>query len=285
MYFTDGVQLLEKLTKEQADPKDERWEIVHDLLYRGGLERSKFRFMERYSNGVLVFHLHGVLVDIHKMQRLVEFCATCEPWDEKRAGDSAWPCNDVPSMNCGNSGIQASMFVDVREEAQHPEKLMPAMRSIVRLQTLDECKRRFGNAIGNRALAKITPGDGRDFRGITGRIETKRELQSFGDLVGHGANPIPFDKIEKHMIERRPELVEDFASNHGEFNRRVLDGLQCWYAIRLSDYSVRLTAAVFGDAIFQGLTLLQCPEDFCLSGLPTSSHTESIAGSGILEHK
>jgi hypothetical protein len=260
--FADGVKLLKELTKGGADAEDPRWQLVYDILYRGGLERSKFRFVERYLNDIIVFHFHGTLVNLGRMDRLIEFCATLEHGHDSGTTKSSFSTYCVPSRNAGNSGIQMSMLVDVREYAQHPEKFMPVVPSIVRLQPLNECKCLMGNTVWDDAFSEKASRDGRSSMGISGGIQGQREHNPVSHLVGDGAIPVPLDKIEKNVVERRPELIDDFASEYGNLDRGLLGDLQCWCTLRLGDFSIRVSAAIFGNALFDRLILFHCPNDF-----------------------
>lgn len=261
MSFADGVKLLKELTKEGADAEDPRWQRVYDILYRGGLERSKFRFVERYLNDIIVFHFHGKVVNLGRMDRLIEFCATLEHRHDSGATQPPFSLYRVPSCDGSNGGIQMSMLVDVREYVQHPEECMPVVRSIVRLQPLNECKCLIGNT-SRDAFSERASRDGRSSLGIARGVKGQRELNVLSHFVGDGSIPVPLDKIEKNVVERRPELIDDFASEYGNLDRGLLGDLQCWCTLRLGNFSIRVSAAIFGNALFDRLELFHCPNDF-----------------------
>jgi hypothetical protein len=263
--YADGVKLAQELVEKRADAEDPRWHIVHDVLYRGALERSKLRFIERYLNNVLILHLHGNLLYIDRMHRLIEFCAVCEHGSDYGTANSPFAVNDMLSGDCRNGRVQMSMLVDIRKYAQHPNEPMPIIPSVIWLQSLNDCKCFIRNAARDDLLAEVRSGNGRDLCGVSRRIKTQGEFDYSGDIFGDGATPVPLDKIEKDVIKCRPEMVDDFASNHRYLDGRGLCDLQCRIAIRMDDFSIRLAASVSGNAVFESLVLTHCSNDFCMS--------------------
>lgn len=262
MSFADGVRLYQELLEVRADVEDPRWEMVNNILYQGGLERSKLRFIERYLNNVLIVHFHGTLVYIDGVKRLVDFCATLEHGLDDRTAQPVLGFYRMPSGDGGDNRVQMSMLVDVREYAQHPEKLMPVVHSVIRLQSLNECECSIGYASRDNGFSERRSRDGRSPVGIAGGIEAQGKHKFFSRAIGNWSAPIPLDKIEKDVVERRPELIDDFASEYGNFDRRLLGDLQFWCALRLGDYGVRISATVFGNGILDRLVLFHCSKDF-----------------------
>ena len=258
-----------------ADAKDERWQTVNDLLYQGCLRRSKFRFVERYIHNVLILHLHCLmLVNSSKvMDRFIKFCAVLEH-DRGNATGKAFGSDDgVPSVDDCNSGLKVAVLVDVRENREHPHQVMEPLKTIVRLQTLDECICVNGNPVGQIERSKR---NGRDTFIATRPFQEQGEL-SPRILLGEWADKCPPDKIEKQVIQRRPELVKNLTEQYGNINGRLLGDLQFGCAVRLNDLFVRVSATVFGDGILNSLLVLHGPEDFSAGGFNSGKHPRILS--------
>jgi len=267
-HFDKANALLKELLENQCDLEDERWQAVGDILQEGCLRLSRFRFVERYNRSILDFHLHGSLVfDVGygRRNRSWKFCAVLQRGSDKYATKCGMSKN-VPAVYYGDGRVKATMLVDVREFTQHPKQLRSRIPSVIRLQTLDKCICFIGNPLEQLLLREQDVfWNGRTVSSGTG--VQKRELAFPRNLFRHRFSIVPFDKLEKQVIERRPELIKHFASKERNVGRRLSNDAQCFFAIRISDNFVRLTSCVFGDASLDQLAMIECPRKFPTSGL------------------
>jgi hypothetical protein len=106
--------------------------------------------IERYKRSVVTFHVHGFIrVPERVVKRTLrrsrmDFCATIQ----SRIASTAEPVgisNTLMLPNTGTGQIQASVFVDVRKMSKKSKGIVDGSHTVVRLDTLDECKRRIGN--------------------------------------------------------------------------------------------------------------------------------------------
>jgi hypothetical protein len=127
---------------------------------------------------------------------------------------------------------------------------------VVRLNTLNECKRRFGNVrkttletvIDRRLLGKINPE-----RKTTVLLPFRRKGSS--DLI-------ELDEVERQVIQGGTELIECFPGDNRDINRGRFPHVRCFFALRISDDFVRLTASVSPAALLNDFDLLRYPEEF-----------------------
>jgi len=257
---------LQELLEHGCDLEDKRWQAINDILNEGCLRRAKLRFVERYDRNVLSFHLHGSIVRNAGMPRLREFCAVIEKWRDNGAPIPFGMEEGVFPIDSGNDGIQATMFVDVRQFAEQSKQIGSFMPSVIRLQTLDECKRHIGNpnSVGEEVISPKRPAS-------NGPNSSQREL-AIVDVPSRERRVISLDKIEEQVVKGGPELIDNLASIQRDLRRRLLRDLQCFFAIRLADNFIRLTACIFGNASLNGLTMFHCPEDFPGSGFNGGAH-------------
>ena len=116
--------------------------------------------------------------------------------------------NRNPAMNCRQNfavkelsldHIKMAVFVDVREMGQPSQDFRGADSSrastVVRLNTLDECKRRFGNI---RELTLKTV----EHRRLLGNLDKKRETTLLLPVGREGSSDsIELDEIERQVIQ------------------------------------------------------------------------------------
>ena len=267
-YIDRAQKLLKKLLESQCDLEDKRWQIVGDILQEGCLRNSDFRFIERYNRAILDFHLHGSLVfngGNNGRDRRWKFCAILERGPDKSTIKGRMREN-MPAVYRDDGRIKAAMFVDIRELTQLPKNLGCRIPSVVRLQALNECMCTIGNPLKHGLFSEQNVfWNGRTM--TSGLLHQKRKLALTGNGVGQGLPVIPFDKFEKQVIECRPELVNHFTSKEGDVSRGFSSDAQCFFAVRISNDLVRLTSCVFGNALIDELTMVECPGKFPASGL------------------
>jgi hypothetical protein len=271
------VPLAKELPKLVANTKDEQWQAVHDLIYERCLRRSKFRFVDRYLNNVLVTHFHCMIQvnrSIGSMDGFVKFCAVLEHGPRNTTGEALSGRNRVPSIYESDSGLKISVLVDVREDQKHPEKIMEPLHAMVRLQSLDQCERTAGNPVGKVEFVNWDWPE--SF--ITNRsFREQGELTLSQNFLRQWPYKVPPDEIEKHVIERRPELINNLARDYGDDGGRLLGDLQLCCAVRLNDLFVRTSASVFGDGILKHFLVIHSPDDLC-SGRFNPARHESVIG-------
>jgi hypothetical protein len=170
--------------------------------------------------------------------------------------------------------MQVSVFVDVRELSEKPQMSSP-LPSIVRLHALDECISRNGNAREISLKTAIRQGkvvgDGRI--SLDANVEQEREFTAFvpslrqSDLCG-----IELDKIERQVIEGRPDLIDHLSSQNCDTGRRLLQEIKFFCAIRLSGNTTRLTCGVIPNEESYRLDMYRCPDEFKMGRFEASNH-------------
>ena len=268
--FDDAIALAKELLELDCDPEDVRWQVVYDLAKRGALRGSEFRLIERYIKMDVTFHLHFSLQYVGVVMQRHNLCAVFEGNAQDHAG-SAVTNGDLASMSADHCGRKVTMLVDVREYNQEPEKVMPRIASVVRLQTLDECIRTAGHPVKQTLFTEeyFLP----NRRGVSGGLNTDdRELARPLDLSGKISAMRPFDKLEKQMIQCGSAMVDDFSSEHGDVDRGLFEDVQCRCSVRIGNDFNRFILSVFGNAVIENPTLLHCPDDFGPSGLQSITH-------------
>src|SRR5258708_1088280 len=104
--------------------------------------------------------------------------------------------------------------------------------TMVWLQTLDECKRSLGDSrkLGVEAIKNGVLGGGN-------RQGKQRTFLQFGGQ--HDTNGIELDEVERQVINGRPELIDNFASQNGNVERRLNQEINCFFSVRIRDDFVR----------------------------------------------
>src|SRR5437868_8027280 len=137
--------LFQQLLETRKDAPGHQREIVNDFIEQYRLRRANLWFVERYLRNELRLHMHltvanGVLVERGVRANRADFCAVIEHRVDDCIGEvgiGEFEC--LAAINKGDGGVQATMFVDVREFNQESQKPMPVITSMVRLQALDVC--------------------------------------------------------------------------------------------------------------------------------------------------
>jgi hypothetical protein len=156
-----------------------------------------------------------------------------------------------------------------------PAELGRAIPSVVRLQTLDECERLFGNLRKGLLKKVVTQRQGTGDRRIAGGWDfgQKRELAVFkppwgqGDIAG-----IALDEIERQVIECRSELINNLPNQDGNIGGRLGGKAKFLCAVRLFGNQVRLTANVLIDGTLDSLDVYRSPLDFKPCGFDARCH-------------
>jgi hypothetical protein len=162
-----------------------------------------------------------------------------------------------------------SVFVDIRQRGE-PSQPDIGLESIVRLQSLDECKRFSGNT--RKVLRETfigTWGESTSF----GESASEGELTPFLPISGEDCPiRIELDQIERQVIECRPDLIYDFASKDGDVGAG-LPKLYCAFLVRLRNDGTRLISGICEDGALDSADLFRSPDEFYFSGLDSREHS------------
>lgn len=221
--------------------------------------------VERYKNSIMSFHVHGLLrfgvngsAKGRKRGGRIDFCATIQS-RVASAGKPIGVSNTLMLPDTGTDKIQASVLVDIRQVSEKTQRIIDNSQPVVRLHTLNECKRRIGNPReipGEIAFCKRG-------RAFLRKPSSQRKLAIFLPLGINGGNVrISLDEVEYQMIQGRTHLINHFASQERNFNRRRLGNVQLLFALRFFDDEVRLTSSVRGEASLDRAELFFCPDQF-----------------------
>ena len=160
-----------------------------------------------------------------------------------------------PSPSCFGCSVSAfdcvkmSMLVDVRKPTYDPKNIMEACPTMVGLRSLDECISCLGNP---RKLILEEPVGHRNgiFDGRvpgSGNIQEERELAVPLPSSGHlYSSRVRLDQLERKMIERRLELIDDFACDDLNIRGSGNKEMKCLFTLRIGEDFIR----VFGVSQF-----------------------------------
>ena len=230
-------------------------------------------FSERYTSSIASMHIH-CSIGFPKTSWRIDLCATVEHC--LGCGyESTQKVNSLRLLRSPSDDVQISMFVDVREFGKKTEKIADGGISVVRLNTLNECKRLCGN------IRKL-PGEYvvrsresmRDWglslgwnshikRELSARIPAKRKR-----LTAH----IALDQFERQVIEGRPHLVNHFSGQNTNFSRGRLGNIKLLFALRFRDDFVRLTSGVNSDATLYSSEVFRSPDELKFRRFNASDH-------------
>jgi len=185
---------------------------LQDVIDREcGRALSERRFSERYKRNESSLHLHASRHHLRRKERF-QFCTSLSATNGE-GFNTVLENGNFSTVSLRINHIQVSVLVDVRELSQKP-KLIGRIPTIIRLQTLDECKRLLGNT--RKGLPKVVEWQRKVTR--AGRISCSGDLSQEGKLAT--PNPvsgqldcvrIKLDEIECQVIECRPDLIRTHA--------------------------------------------------------------------------
>ena len=212
-------------------------------------------FLERYLCGDSALHIHALL---WLRKRRFNLCAVLQTTTGV-TGPSAVKSQDFAVSNISDGEIKMTVFVNIRQVGK-PSHNFRSASTVVRLNTLNECKRAFGNT--RKCVSEVLLGD-RRLSYALGEFESQREVAVFLPRVRkNDSSAVEFDQIERQMIQSGTELIENFPSENSDVLRRRLPNIKCGFAVRVSDELIRLTAAVSANASLNGLDVFRCPDEF-----------------------
>jgi hypothetical protein len=169
-------------------------------------------------------------------------------------------------LDIGEGDVKVTVLVNVGEFADNAQGVHHVPTSVIGLNTLDECKRGFGN-VRHLSMETVVP------RGIGWRVKPEREATSLVPSLGQGGScMIALDEIESQIIDSGPELIDDLSRNNRDVWRRLPEDLQLIFAIRVREDVVRLTCNVWPDDVLEELQVFRCSTDFEISGFESSKH-------------
>jgi hypothetical protein len=150
------------------------------------------------------------------------------------------------------------VFVDIRERIEQPEAVIGGANGVVRLHTLDECVRLYGNS---RKSFEYTVRERRRLsrlQGITPNWESAILLPISGesDLA-----PIQIDEIESDVIQGGPQLIDKFPGVQRDEGGR-LKHVDCFFAIRFDSETITIAGNILGDGILQSFEVFDSSLEF-----------------------
>jgi hypothetical protein len=205
------------------------------------------RILQRYIDGHLRVHLHGVLL-----------------FRNNRVG-VCWECGSTKILNddCDSTRISASenwksMLVTVYEQAEQPERVIP---SAVRLNTFNFVDGRCGDLVPLKSITMLSevllPEDNREGNPI---LSSRRTDQGSADVFGR--------KFPCDVIESTAQVAKNVANDSAEVGSRVSGDVPTWndesghMNIVIDSESVRLRLLVSPELVFERVQVFLCPDDF-----------------------
>lgn len=147
------------------------------------------------------------------------------------------------------------MLVKVGEISEESQ-VVSQCSTTVWLCRLDECKRRFGNP-GKDMRETVVD------RGLLENVQPQREKARIPPIGGEwAARMIELDQIERQVIQRRPDLVNNFSGENGDAEWRFLPDAYPICAVRQRDNCVRVTARVSSNLLSYPFDMFRRPDEF-----------------------
>ncbi len=241
-------------------------ELQNLLRFEASWSGTNGNFLERYIGQEASLHVHyGVTFPSIKGDGW-DLCALLESTDNGCGVKSSGRIEILTNSHTGQNRIEVSMFVDVRKLGDNCHDVMMPRPTMVRLQTLDECKSRFGDARKNRVETIIG--------GVLGRCNPQRKQSAPVPFGGqHDAAGIRFDEFESQVINGRPELINNFPRQNSNIERRFDQKINSFFSVRILDDFVRTCfgSDIDNDAI-DFIQVLLCPDDFSYGGVESANH-------------
>jgi hypothetical protein len=221
------------------------------------------RFVKRYTTGNATLHLHGFASIKPSGRDRVEFCAILDSSNARVF--SAQGADLFAQVESCFGQIQVSVFVSIREFSDDTENITNRGTAI-RLTTLDECKRPFGNPWQLTGEAVVGSG-------FLGRIGPQWEKAVLLPISGElDVARIQLDEIESQVIKGGTNLVDRLARQDRNLERRGLAHADFFFAIRLQGSLVRVTCGVAGNVLSYGFNMFRCPDEFEVRSVNAVEH-------------
>ena len=228
----------------------------------------KNRFSKRYIAGEASLHLHGFTAIKPSISDRAEFCAVIN-WADRCVPSSGCSDSFVYGQSCFGE-VRVSVLVNVREICEESQ-VSTDSPTTVRLHSLDECKRLFGNP--RQGVREAVIG-----RGFLGHIEPQREKTALLPVGGElDVSTIHLDEVERQVIHDGSQLIDNLSSKNGDLRGRFLSNAYLVCAMRLRGDSMRITASVSSNVLSYGFDMFRCPDEFELRGFNAIEHTQILS--------
>lgn len=219
-------ELLEQ-AKELANLRVDRLELL-------GVDESNLTVPERYELGQVAFHAHLVLsrkgLDAESCQLCACYYAlpvaeaptklhdpVSPRWNEQwREVDHAFVVGSSP---CGVGGMESAMPVVLCHHIKNGKKMVRGIRSVVRLQTLDECNRLLVDASQLPSFISTSP---RQPTVVLGKGSLTRAQVDREAVVISGRLVVGLDQRPDKVLQRGAGMEHALADQDAEARR---DGL------------------------------------------------------------
>ena len=123
-----------------------RADLQDVLSFKAGGASANGKFLERYIRQEASFHVHYRVGITPRHTDGGDLCALLEATDY---GCGVKPSGGMEILTNGDSGqdcVKVSVFIDVRKLGDNCHDVVTTRPTMVWLQTLDECKRSFGDS-------------------------------------------------------------------------------------------------------------------------------------------
>lgn len=243
---------------------DELKGVLDDIANRTVVRHG--RFVERYERASLKLHLHfGVAQDGEHS----DFCAIVHRTGSLRMVEQLEGHDRMPGgVSKGGLGVctsqsdeaQSAVFINVVEMVENPVGVPfgRAIRSVVRLQPLDECCRLLGNPAHNPRRSPF----------ILFVLPENRFVLEDGEIRSRrGSAVVEKDELPSEVIQAGPEVVEavpheDAKAQGGRLpDVKAVDVARA-FSIALIDDLVRIAVHVGLVLPVERVEVFLCPDDF-----------------------
>ena len=249
--------LVEKWLKslEHAIPRELEDAFQHGINAKH-FEALNRRMVERYKGGSLTMHFHFSEFrgerSIETQPDTAELCAVAQflisqESDEKR--ELLVKPFEFDFASDGSSQMETSVLVNVVEFVEHRERFIPTM---VRLQSLDECHRLFGNPVKPVALSSADE--------VFGSTANRK-----GRAVSQFVRRIGRDEAVNYVVERTADVEKKIANNARENLRRFRQGHTKNNQIALRVFLSENMAIVVSESakdVEYRIEMFLCPDEF-----------------------
>jgi len=230
-------------------------------------------FVERYACFVTAMHIHSS-IRLSPTGGRLNLCATVQHCSG-RGIKPAFKPNTLLFLGTRSNDVQVSVFVDVREFGEEAKKITDGGIPVVRLNTLNECKRLHGNV---RKLPREYVVRSRESMRDWGfpfcrNIHVKGKLGArIPAMRKRLPTRIPLDQLECQVIKGGPHLVNHFSDQNTNFSGRRFRNVQLLFALRLQDDFVRLTSGINSDATLYSSEVFRSPDELKFRRFNASDH-------------
>jgi hypothetical protein len=203
---------------------------------------------------------------------LTNLCAVLQAYDHRTALKAAGKFDIETNSALGNCQIQISMSVNVRQLCQNSQDIMGPFPTVVRLQTLDECKRHFGNT--RKRFSETLVGKWGTvmsaFNHAGGNRQPQRKSAFLVPISGQGSGTrVELDEVESQVIESGAKLVNDFADKDGDVHWGFGQNVEILVTVRIGNDFIRTCS---NGEIVKSIEVKRCLFDFSRSRIYAADH-------------